>query len=370
VTVFCLESPSAKERESLEYPIRTLSLDGFPYQHHFQLNKALKKITPEIEKYDLVHSYILSTIPAMQHFGKHTTTATVTTLNSYGGACPKGNALYMNREACSTNGTLRCLRCALSTIPDHDTFRDNIYNVSNRLTNLKLIQSAYSDLEKIDAYHALSPHLRSRYIDFGFPVQRLNVIPNILDENFLVEHTSDFEEPYRLIHVGYLHRQKGVDRLPALIEELHSEAPGKYELTIAGDGRLFDELSADIKHRGLTDVVDLLGHVDNTELPELLAEHDIFVYPGRWDEPFGRVYLESMAAGTPVVSTDIGSARVILGNGGVVTEESVSGLKNGILDVSDRDQLESMSKSAIEKAKSYRASDVFPKFEKLYNRVC
>jgi len=366
VTAFCLDEPSSAKEVPANIDTRFLSMGGFPYQRHLQVNKALKDLTSDIAEYDLVHSYIMSTIPALQHFGKNTSTSTITTLNSYGGACAKGNARYMDRESCSTNGIVRCLRCALSTIPDHESFPDNLYTISKRVTNIKLIQDARSELDVIDGYHALSPHVRSRYADFGFPSEKIQVIPNILDEDFLVEHTSTFEEPYKLIHVGYFHRQKGADRLVPLIDSLHSDAPNSYELSLVGDGPLRTELESEVSRRGLSKIVEFHGHVDNFEIPQLLASHDIFVYPGRWDEPFGRVYLEAMAAGTPVISTDIGSAEKILGDGGVVVGNNIRDLVSGVKRVVNDDQLEAMSSVAVENAKEYRSCNVIPKFEKLY----
>src|SRR5207248_3224481 len=72
----------------------------------------------------------------------------------------------------------------------------------------------------------------------------------------------------------------------------------------------------------LTDALDLgqavrfVGH--RNDVPEVLAALDIALLPS-WEEPFGRVVVEAMAAGTPVVATAVGGPTEII-------EEGINGL--------------------------------------------
>ncbi|MEI8649084.1 glycosyltransferase [Paraglaciecola sp. Hal342] len=53
------------------------------------------------------------------------------------------------------------------------------------------------------------------------------------------------------------------------------------------------------------------------EMPKLYRSVDLFTLPSA-NEPFGRVYLEALASGTPVVAPDDTMRRTIIGNAGIV----------------------------------------------------
>lgn len=72
--------------------------------------------------------------------------------------------------------------------------------------------------------------------------------------------------------------------------------------------RLREEIAA----AGLEDRVSLLG--ERSDVPAVLRALDVLLVPS-WEEPFGRVVLEGMAMGVPVVATDAGGPAEILSDG-------------------------------------------------------
>ena len=60
----------------------------------------------------------------------------------------------------------------------------------------------------------------------------------------------------------------------------------------------------------LEESVDFLG--DRRDVPEILRALDLVLVPS-WEEPFGRIVIEAMAMETPVVATNVGGPREILG---------------------------------------------------------
>jgi glycosyltransferase involved in cell wall biosynthesis len=54
------------------------------------------------------------------------------------------------------------------------------------------------------------------------------------------------------------------------------------------------------------------GPKAQTELAALYLEHDIFIFPSVWDEPFGMTYLEAMASGMVVVGTAAGGSAEVM----------------------------------------------------------
>jgi glycosyltransferase involved in cell wall biosynthesis len=73
------------------------------------------------------------------------------------------------------------------------------------------------------------------------------------------------------------------------------------------------ELTAAAAAAGITDRVRFLG--DRSDVPRLLAGADVHCQPNTGPELFGLVFVEALAAGLPVVSTDIGAAAEILAGG-------------------------------------------------------
>lgn len=105
-----------------------------------------------------------------------------------------------------------------------------------------------------------------------------------------------------VLFVGRLVPYKGVD---VLLEGLAGlEACG----LIVGDGPQRTALEARARELGILGRVKFLGSVADVELAALYRACDVFVLPSvTRQEAFGVVQLEAMAAGKPVVSTDLGT---------------------------------------------------------------
>jgi len=245
--------------------------------------------------------------------------------------------LYRDEEQCKSKSTKKCLHCIFRS--GSNTDRSYAYQTTSQVLSLRLINQGGHVRHYIDGYQALSTHVQNTYADFGFDSNKIETIPNILDEKFDVEHTSDFTEPIKLLYVGYLKYSKGADRLLDVVSELNKQGGKQFELTIVGDGELRQSIEQERLDRNLTETVKLTGQIPNDELPAIYAEHDIFLYPGRWDEPFGRIFLEAMAAGTPIVTTNIASVDEIISEAGVVTEQSIQGLVDGVLTMTNEQRL-------------------------------
>jgi glycosyltransferase involved in cell wall biosynthesis len=88
-------------------------------------------------------------------------------------------------------------------------------------------------------------------------------------------------------------------------------------LRLIGDGPERRNIERRASELGIADRVDLLG--TRRDVPELLGTSDLFVYGTTRNEGFGIVLAEAMAAGLPVVATDVGPCREVLGNGAAGT---------------------------------------------------
>ncbi|NJL09673.1 MAG: glycosyltransferase family 4 protein [Calothrix sp. SM1_7_51] len=180
-------------------------------------------------------------------------------------------------------------------------------------------------LDAVNQFIAVSNQTKDSWVKLGVPEKKVNVVYNGIDtekfnlsENFLAERSTlgISEQETIVLYVGRLNRDKGIEvllRAFALVlqngvnarllvagnpvlgpEEDSPEARDKYK-------RYLEQLATDLDIRKH---VSFLGHVANTKA--LYQASDITVVPSTWNEPFGRVIIESMACGTPAICSRIG----------------------------------------------------------------
>ena len=142
------------------------------------------------------------------------------------------------------------------------------------------------------------------------------VIPNGVDVERFRPGLPPFErwrdrDRVNLLFVGRLDPRKGVPHLLAAMPEVVERSRGRARLLIVGDSALRPRLAAGVPP-ALRSHVQFLGHVPSADLPRWYATGDIFVSPASGNESFGIVLLEAMAAGCPVVATDIPGYRSVI----------------------------------------------------------
>ncbi|MCS6711627.1 glycosyltransferase family 4 protein [Brachybacterium sp. EF45031] len=120
--------------------------------------------------------------------------------------------------------------------------------------------------------------------------------------------------PVRIGFLGRLTRDKGVHVLAEAVDRLRREHGLDVRLVLAGANRFGDAeddrvISAALAPLG--DAVERLGWVDRTEF---FAGIDVAVFPSVWEEPFGLVAAEAMAAGIPFVISRSGALPEVTGS--------------------------------------------------------
>ena len=123
--------------------------------------------------------------------------------------------------------------------------------------------------------------------------------------------------PAELLFVGRLEYEKGVHDVIAALPRIRRTHPGT-TLTIAGEGTQQDWLVEQARKHKVLKATRFVGHLDHDELLAVLHRADAAVLPSHY-EPFGLVALEAAAAGTPLVTSNIGGLgeAVIDGQTGV-----------------------------------------------------
>lgn len=112
--------------------------------------------------------------------------------------------------------------------------------------------------------------------------------------------------------VGRVEEQKGQAFLLEAFARLSQRpAGGQLKLLLVGDGRLLSQLKESAERLGITQTSCFPGNI--AKLADVYRSIDIFVMPSLW-EGLSLAMLEAMAAGLPIVATEVGGARDVLGN--------------------------------------------------------
>ena len=195
---------------------------------------------------------------------------------------------------------------------------------------------------------------------YGIPRERVAVIPNGVDHRRFypgadgaeIVQARGLESDQYILSTGRLEPRKNYLNLLEAYRLLGSSAPplvciGQRDFGYRKLLQLLDEPELQGRVRVLEDVSD-------EELPALVRHAKIFVYPS-YAEGFGMPPLESMASGTPVITSGTSSLPEVVGEAGIVIDpdlpESIAAaMRVLITDDESRDQL---VKRGLERAQKF-----------------
>lgn len=168
------------------------------------------------------------------------------------------------------------------------------------------------------AFLAVSADISREWITAGVPADRIDVVHNGIDPadypaTGLVERAAARAalglDPaaYVVLYYGRAAPEKGVDVLLEAWRKLDGAAA---TLVVVADGEAGGSDYASSLRRDLPDTVTWLPM--RRDVSQVLDAADVVVLPAQWQEPFGRVVIEGMATGRPVVASRVGGIPEIL----------------------------------------------------------
>lgn len=171
-----------------------------------------------------------------------------------------------------------------------------------------------------------------RLAQAGIAEGKLVVIPNALPDEAFSETVPAIPHEPGALRVGMIARMNDTVKNHPLFLKMASQLAQKHphvQFVLVGDGPLRASLEATASELGLGSRVQFLG--DRRDIPAVLASLDITVLPSR-SESLSNVILESMAAGVPVVATNVGGNGELISDGetGFLTAEDASALARAV----------------------------------------
>lgn len=228
-------------------------------------------------------------------------------------------------------------------------------------------------LEKSDYIIAISKFVKSTVLEnTKISNEKISVIYNGVNVSSYKTTESPHELPIKLIYVGRLIPEKGVQVLIKAMALLENKKD--YILDIVGDGYYKKELESLVQKLDLHSNVKFLGN--QRDIPQRLQSADIFVHPAIWEEGFGITIVEAMSSGLVCIAFDKGAISEIIDNninGFIVSEDTAESLALKIKEVKEifnKEKGRLIREQAIVKSKEFTIEKLVDQLHNLYENLC
>lgn len=215
-----------------------------------------------------------------------------------------------------------------------------IYGRSKYLKKIYNRSMGREIINNANGWIAISENEIPQFMSYGINAGRVTVIPNGIDpENFKEIDVIEFRKKYNLtespfiMFMGRLNHIKGPDLLLEAFNTI-KDVISKCHLVFFGpDNGMQDELKTMVQRFKLENRVHFSGYIGGKDKASAYHAAALVVIPSR-QEAMSIVVLEAGIARTPVLLTDqCGFDVVSMINGGMVSQATVDGLREGIINI-------------------------------------
>ena len=198
-------------------------------------------------------------------------------------------------------------------------------------------------------YTAVSHRTAEKLIGFFGSAQwdaefaaKLSIIPMGIDLSHATTGNNESAKggTRKILTLGRLSEKKGIKYLIDAYSLLSAETRRHYELIVAGDGQLMDELQMQASNSPARESITFAGYVSGEAKNTLLSDADIFVLPSIIDdigdsEGLPVALMEALSFGKLVIATDVSGAEEVLTDscGRLVAQKSTDELLSALKDM-------------------------------------
>ena len=259
---------------------------AFSFGSYFRIRKLIKQFKPDVVH---VHNYFPKISPSVFYVCKNLGVPVVHTLHNYRSICPTGLLFYEGsvNESSVNSGPFWAVR--------HRVYRNSLLATLVLACSIYIHRRLNTWSKAVDKFIALTDFQRNKFIEAGWPADKIGVKPNFADSGaFRLNISSTISEQYCLF-VGRLSEEKGVRDLLTAWEGVACK------LKIVGDGPLLEF----VKNNKPSNV-ELLGAQCKRKVSELMSGAAIQIVASTCYEAFGLVVVEAYSCGTPVIAPKLG----------------------------------------------------------------
>jgi phosphatidylinositol alpha-mannosyltransferase len=222
---------------------------------------------------------------------------------------------------------------------------------------------------------AVSPAARSlleRYFEDHY-----EIIPNGVDYQRFAAPAPPFPQfkdgKFNVLFLGRLEKRKGLPYLLQAYAQVKARLPESRLIIVGPDGGMLAGAEAFVRREGLTNDVVFTGYVPEEDKRRYYRSADVFCAPNTGNESFGLILLEAMAAGTPVVASNIEGFACVVAHeqeGLLVPPRNAPALADALVQLlGDADSRREMGRRGQEKASKFSWDRVSQQVLDFYKRV-
>jgi glycosyltransferase involved in cell wall biosynthesis len=262
-------------------------------QTHGELRALMHRERPGIVH---VHNTFPVISPAAYYAAHEEGIPVVQTLHNYRMLCPAAT-LFRDGQVCE--------ECVGKKIPwpgvVHACYRNSRPATAAGVAMLATHNYKQTWSKTVSAYIALTDFARDKFVQAGFPAEKIFVKPNYLQ----VDPGLGGGRGNYALFVGRLTPEKGISTLLEAWRQIGNDLP----LQIAGDGPLASEVE---KAAGEMESVTWLKWLPRPEILQRMKDASVLILPSTWYEGFPMILAEAFAVGLPVIASDLGSMSSIV----------------------------------------------------------
>lgn len=281
---YLIHNDRIKEMNSLALAKATF----WNHQVYQELRALIQKKRPKIVHF---HNTFPLISPAAYYAAKDEGIPVVQTLHNFRLLCVNG-LFFRDGQVCETCLTKK------TPLPGiiHRCYRESAVASAATAMMVKFHDWVGTWLHMVDIFIVYSQFAHKKFIEGGLPKEKIAFKTNFL---YPVPEPGTGSGHYALF-VGRLSPEKGTTTLLTAWQQLGHKIP----LKIVGNGPLALEVNTAAENIA---GIEWLGPKPLSEVYELMGEAAFLIISSEWYETFGRVGIEALAKGTPLVVSNIGA---------------------------------------------------------------